>query len=140
MDTIYIDNAADAHLAAAASLLENSQLAGRVYFISQDEPVNAWEMIDEILKAAGLDPVKGTVPYPVAWFAGAICEGIWNSLRLAGEPPMTRFVANALARSHWFDISAAKRDLGFAPRVSTADGLQHLASWLMSSKQKKESP
>ena len=135
VDTIYIDNAADAHLAAAASLLEKPKLSGQVYFISQGEPVKAWDMIDEILKAAGLEPVKGTVPYPLAWFAGAICEGIWSSLRLAGEPPMTRFVANALARSHWFDISAAKRDIGFTPSVSTADGLERLAAWLMSSKQ-----
>ena len=140
VDTIYIDNAADAHLAAAASLVEKPQLSGRIYFISQDEPVNAWDMIDEILKAAGLEPVKGTVPYPLAWFAGAICEAIWNSLRLAGEPPMTRFVANALARSHWFDISAAKRDLGFTPSVSTADGLERLTRWLKSSNPKKESP
>ena len=140
VDTIYIDNAADAHLAAAAVLLDKPQLSGRIYFISQDEPVNAWGMIDEILKAAGLEPVKGTVPYPLAWFAGAICEGIWQTLRLAGEPPMTKFVANALARSHWFDISAAKRDLDFAPSVSTADGLERLAGWLTSSQQKKESP
>ena len=138
VDTIYIDNAADAHLAAAESLIQHPQLSGRIYFISQGEPVYAWDMIDHILKAAGLEPVRGSVPYPVAWFAGALCEGIWNSLRLSGEPPMTRFVANALARSHWFDISAARRDLGFEPRVSTAQGLERLTRWLASTQQKEE--
>jgi nucleoside-diphosphate-sugar epimerase len=43
---------------------------------------------------------------------------------------MTRFVARELATAHWFDISAARRDLGYAPRVSTAEGLERLAAWL----------
>jgi nucleoside-diphosphate-sugar epimerase len=140
VDTIYIDNAADAHLAAAAKLLRHPKLSGRIYFISQDEPVYAWDMIDDILQAAGLGPVKGRVPYPLAWLTGALCEGIWRGLRLSGEPPMTRFVATALARSHWFDISAAKRDLAFAPKVSTAEGLDRLARWLASSHQKENTP
>jgi nucleoside-diphosphate-sugar epimerase len=140
VDTIYIDNAADAHLAAAGKLLRHPKLSGRIYFISQDEPVYAWDMIDDILQAAGLGPVEGSVPFPLAWLAGAFCEGIWNGLRLSGEPPMTRFVATALARSHWFDISAAKRDLGFAPEVSTAEGLGRLGRWLASTLQKENMP
>lgn len=137
VDTVYVDNAADAHIAAAARLMQQPQLSGRVYFISQDAPMPAWEMIDAILKAAGLGPVKGNVPYRVAWSMGALCEIIWAGLRLGGEPPMTRFVANALARSHWFDISAAKTDLGYRPRVSTAEGLTRLADWLKSAEEKK---
>lgn len=140
VDTIYIDNAVDAHLAAAEKLLQNPGLSGRIYFVSQDEPVSAWDMIDDILTAAGLEPVKGRVPYPLAWFAGTVCEGIWHWLRLSGEPPVTRFVVNALARSHWFDISAARRDLGFSPRVSTSEGLARLTQWLKTKKQKKELP
>ena len=43
---------------------------------------------------------------------------------------MTRFVAKELATDHWFDISAARRDLGYAPRVSPADGLAELVASL----------
>jgi 2-alkyl-3-oxoalkanoate reductase len=43
---------------------------------------------------------------------------------------MTRFLADELAGAHWFNISAAKRDLGYFPRVSTQEGLVHLESWL----------
>ena len=43
---------------------------------------------------------------------------------------MTNFVAKELATSHWFDITAAKRDLGYAPIVSTEEGLKRLEEWL----------
>jgi nucleoside-diphosphate-sugar epimerase len=130
IDTTYIDNAAQAHLLAADRLGENPGLSGRVYFISQGEPVPAWEMIDAILKAAGRGPVKGRISHRSAWLAGWACELIYRGLRLAGEPPLTRFVADALARTHWFDIGAARRDLGYAPAVSTAEGLRRLEIWL----------
>ena len=130
VDTTYIDNAAAAHVLAADRLRQDPDLSGRVYFISQGEPVSAWDMIDAILKAAGLGPVEGTVPRGLAWAMGLFFEKIYSGLRLPGEPPMTRFIANALARTHWFDISAARRDLGYTPTVSTAEGLERLAAWL----------
>jgi len=130
VDTIYIDNAAEAHILALDRLAERPELSGRVYFISQDEPVPLWEMIDRILAAGGKPPVKRSISPGAASRVGAWCERLYRALRLAGEPPMTRFVAAELATSHWFDISAARRDLGYAPKVSIDEGLERLAEWL----------
>ena len=132
VDTIYIDNAADAHVLAADKLKENPQLTGKIYFITQDEPVSAWGMINAILKAAGHEPVKGKIPFRAAWLIGTILEFIYKSFKLSGEPQMTRFLAEAVATSHWFDISAAKKDLGYRPKVTTEEGLQRLEKWLSS--------
>jgi len=129
VDTTYIDNAAEAHVLAADRLRADPQLSGRVYFISQGEPVAVWDMIDAILKAAGRPPVRGRVSHRAARLLGWACEVVYAGLKLPGEPPMTRFVADALARHHWFDIGAARRDLGYTPRVSTAEGLERLAAW-----------
>jgi nucleoside-diphosphate-sugar epimerase len=130
VDTTYIDNAAEAHLLAADALKANPALSGRVYFISQGEPVPAWDMIDAILNAAGLPPVKGQVSHGLARAMGYILEKIFAWLHLPGEPPMTRFVADALAKAHWFNIEAARRELNYAPSVSTAEGLRRLEAWL----------
>jgi nucleoside-diphosphate-sugar epimerase len=58
---------------------------------------------------------------------GVLLERLYRLLRLSSEPPMTRFVASQLSTSHWYDISAARRDLGYEPRVSVDEGLQRLA-------------
>jgi nucleoside-diphosphate-sugar epimerase len=130
VDTIYIDNAAEAHVLAAARLAQNPDLSGRIYFLSQGEPTLAWDMINAILRAAGRPPVNGAVPYPLARLLGTMCELAFNILRLPGEPPMTRFVVDALAKSHWFNIEAARQDLEYTPRVSTPEGMKRLEYWI----------
>jgi nucleoside-diphosphate-sugar epimerase len=130
VDVTYIDNAATAHLLAADRLEPGSPIAGRAYFISQGEPVPLWPFINSILELAGVPPVTRRVPAGVAYAAGAVLESAYGLFRVRSEPPMTRFLAQQLSTSHWFDISAARRDLGYKPTVSTEEGLRRLATWL----------
>ena len=133
IDMIYVENAAEAHLRAADELNRKRQGAspcGKAYFLSQGEPVNCWQWIDDVLALVSLPPVKKRLSLSAAWRMGALCEWAWRLTGLRSEPPMTRFLAAQLATSHWFDISAARRDLGYEPRVSTAEGMQRLGAWL----------
>ncbi|RIK79585.1 MAG: 3-beta hydroxysteroid dehydrogenase [Planctomycetota bacterium] len=135
VDVVYVENAAAAHLQAADALaVPDSPVAGRAYFLSQGEPVNCWEWIDQILALADLPPVRKRISLRAARAIGAACEIVYAALGLKQEPPMTRFLAEQLARSHWFDVSAARRDFGYEPRISTAEGMQRLAAWLRSTK------
>jgi nucleoside-diphosphate-sugar epimerase len=134
VDIAYVENAADAHLLAADALLhqvaEATSPAGKVYFISQGEPVNCWQWIDEILALVDLPPVAKSMSRGTASRIGAVCEAVYRMLDLKNEPPMTRFLAAQLATSHWFDISAAWCDLRYEPRVSTVEGMRRLGEWL----------
>jgi nucleoside-diphosphate-sugar epimerase len=133
IDMIYVENAAEGHLQAADALVEarpGTATAGKAYFLSQGEPVNCWQWINEILALVDLPPVKKSISLKTASAVGVACEATWRALRLRGEPPMTRFLASQLATSHWFDISAARRDFGYAPHVSTAEGMRRLGQWL----------
>ena len=126
VDTVYVDNAAKAHLLAADRLSPGCAIGGKAYFISNGEPVPLWEMVNRILAAADLPPVNGEITPTAAKVIGTVCEWIWGVFKLAGEPPMTRFVASELSTAHWFDISAARRDLGYEPEVSVEEGLKRL--------------
>ncbi len=132
IDATYIDNAAAAHVLAGDRLASSPPIGGNVYFIAQGEPLPLWDLVNRILGAGGLPPVTRSVPAPVAYAAGWFGELVHRILGLDGEPPMTRFVARELATAHWFDLSAARRDLGYQPAVSTEKGLVFLKRWLMS--------
>lgn len=134
VDTTYVDNAAYAHLLAAEKLGDRPALSGRVYFISQDDPMILWDMVNAILAAADLPPVERSVSLKTARRAGRALEWLYALLGLPGEPPMTRFVAEELATAHWFDLTAAREDLGYRPQVSTEEGLRRLRRWLQEEK------
>ena len=132
IDSVYIDSAAQAHILAADALKKNTELSGRVYFISQGEPVPLWDLVNGILEAGGKKKVMRTIPVSVAQFVGSGCEFFYKLFRIKSEPPMTRFLAEELSTAHWFDLSAAKNDFGYDPDISIEEGLKRLKAWLKS--------
>ncbi len=138
VDMVHVDNAVDAHLDAERALLARRRTintaggarpAGCAYFITNGEPVALWEWINALLTALGEPVITKRLSLPAARRIGAICENVWGVLPLPGEPPMTRFVAEELAKDHWFSIEAARRDLGYQPRVTMAAGTAELVAW-----------
>ncbi len=144
VDITHIANVVDAHLLAEGALLNVAGLGepgakqpgsatpattgagGRAYFITNGEPVILWDWINQVLRGVGLPPVTKKVPLPVAYAAGGLLEAWWRVSGRAGEPPMTRFVAKEMATDHWFNIAAARRDLGYHPLVTVEQGTAEL--------------
>jgi len=114
VDMTHVRNAAAAHL-LALDALENGQAGGKAYFLSDGAPIDLWPWINDLLTRLDIPPVTKRISASAAYRVGAIAEGIWKLFGLSGEPPMTRFVATELAKSHWFSIEAARRDLGYEP-------------------------
>ncbi|HVU25559.1 MAG TPA: NAD-dependent epimerase/dehydratase family protein [Opitutus sp.] len=153
VDLTPVENVVDAHVLAESALVNCHTLydksrepprgdchimydkhpaAGRAYFISNGEPVVLWDWINALLVAFGEPPVTRRLSLGAASVAGTLCEAAWRLLPLRGEPPMTRFVAAELAKDHWFDITAARRDLGYAPGLSVAEATTALVRSLRS--------
>ena len=135
VDMVHVANAVDAHLLAEQALIKchlmgDTSAAGRAYFITNGEPVVLWDWINDLLRALGEPPVTRKISLGGAAALGAACEFAWRLLPVQTEPPMTRFIAAELAQDHWFDISAARRDLGYVPRVTMAAGTAGLIDHL----------
>ncbi|HEX3896207.1 MAG TPA: NAD-dependent epimerase/dehydratase family protein [Rudaea sp.] len=129
-DTTYIDNAALAHVLALQKLDIGAPIAGRKYFISQGEPITHEALINGWLRADGFPPETRRMPLGMAEFLGSAFETIYQTLRIQREPPLTRFVVEQLSTSHWFNIDAARNDLGYAPTVTIAEGMARLSQFL----------
>src|SRR5262249_1006281 len=127
IDAVYVENAAAAHLLAADALSPASRVCGKAYFITNGEPVNCWQWINEILRVAGLASLSRSISLPAAYAAGAALEGVWTLLGGTDEARMTGFLGAQLGTSHYFNIEAAKCDLGYVPSVSMAEGMRRLA-------------
>jgi nucleoside-diphosphate-sugar epimerase len=130
IDTTFVDNAADAHVLALAKLEIGSPIAGKVYFISQGEPVTHEWLINAWLRADGFPAEARRMPLGLAKFLGAACESVYSTLGIRSEPPLTRFIVEQLSTSHWFNINAARNDLGYAPKVGMQEGMVRLAQYL----------
>ena len=130
VDISYVDNVAHAHLLAADNLAGAGTAAGRAYFVSQGEPVNLWSWVNELFARLDIRPVHAKISYRAAYGIGALLEGFYGLAGRRQEPRMTRFLAQQLAKSHYFSIARAQHDLGYQPLVSTAQGMERVIASL----------
>lgn len=126
IDTTYIDNAADAIVAALDTAPD---LSGRALVISNGEPRPVRELFDRIASAAGVAPPRLRVPSPIARAGGSVAEWLWNRTGRSDDPPMTRFLAEQLSTAHWFDQRETRHRLGWSPAVPLDEGFRRLSAW-----------
>ena len=125
IDTTYVDNAADALIAAVDRAAD---LRGRALVVSNGEPRTVHELLLRITSAAGIDWSPRAVPTVLATTAGSVAERVWAATNRDDDPPMTRFLAEQLSTAHWFDQREARNSLGWAPRITLAEGFDRLAA------------
>lgn len=118
VDLTYVENVVHAIMLA----LDSQSAIGNIYTITNDAHVPLWDVIRLVLERLKLSTDLRRIPLPVALAAAALME---TRASLTGkEPLLTRYSAAILARTQTYDISAAKRDLGYTPRIPIADGIQ----------------
>jgi len=131
-DFTYASNLVDALLLADEKLVPGSAVAGSAYFITNGEPMGFWEFVERVLARLHLPPIRGRVPYPIAYAVAAAYEAA-DTLRggtLNSENGLSRFAIRYMCTHHYFSIARARRDLGYAPAVSIADGIERTARHL----------
>jgi nucleoside-diphosphate-sugar epimerase len=125
VDIIYVENAAMAHVQAFEHLAPSSRVCGEAYFVGQERPVKLWDFINQVLGYVKIEPVMKAIDVTTAYRLGWFFEKVFKAAGIQKpEPPMTRFVALNLGKSHYFSHAKAKRDFGYSPRVSIEEGLK----------------
>lgn len=125
-DYTYVQNLVDALLAADEKLALDSVIAGQAYFITNGEPMPFWDFVKKVLSRLGLPPLRGKIPHQIVYAIAAVKEGI-DTLRggtISPEDGLTRFAIRYMCTHHYFSIDKARRDFGYEPKVSVAEGIE----------------
>lgn len=126
IDTTYVDNAAEALVAA---LDRAPSLGGSAFVVSNGQPRTVRELMNKMVAAAGLEPPRFKVPARMARTGGLVAEKVWERSGREDDPPMTSFAAEQLSTAHWFDQRETRRVLDWEPAVSLDEGFERLREW-----------
>jgi len=99
---------------------------GKVYFVTDGEPVVFRDFVTELLATQGVAIPEKSVPAPVARLTAAGGELVWGLLRRRNPPPVTRLAYWLSALETTIDISRARKELGYVPVTSIPEGMAEL--------------
>ncbi len=116
------------NLVHAIDLALTKGQGGEAYFILDDGVRSMHEMISGLAATRGITLPEKSIPGWLADTIGATCEGLWSTLPMKGEPPITRFSAMILSRDSILNDAKARRDMGYQPVISVEDGMRALAA------------
>ncbi|PWJ05928.1 3-beta hydroxysteroid dehydrogenase [Streptomyces sp. NWU49] len=126
VDTTHVRTAAHAHLLALDHLRQSPAAGGRAYFVGQGDPRPLREIVRHFLRAAGIDARWCAVPPRLATAGAAISDALLRAVRSPRTHALSRFLVAELLHPHHFDLTAARRDLGFEPPIGFEAGIAEL--------------
>ena len=125
---VYVHNLVDGVLAA----LHTAGIAGRAYWIADEHPYAVTEIVGavrEALEANGLACRDRTLRLPVV--VARTAERVDRLLQARGRYQQQVHVLGEMGHSIAVDIAAARRDLGYEPRVALAEGMRTSVAWCL---------
>ena len=122
------------HLTHIDDLVEGFRLCGehpaaadRTYILAGGEVTTLNELVGIVAEVAGVPAPRLHLPVWPVWLAGAACEAVCAPLRI--EPPLYRRRVDFFTKSRAFDITRARTEIGYAPRVTLRDGIRRTLDW-----------
>lgn len=123
MDTTYIANLVHGHLLAAENLHPGGTACAQAFFITDEQPINVFELARPIVEACGQHWPRVWVPGRAVYAVMASWE--WLHFRTGVlAPPLEPLVVNRLCVDNFYSTEKARRDLGYRPRVSIAEAIE----------------
>lgn len=105
------------------------EVCGDIYNLADPQPVNLWQVINQLMPLLGLPQVTRKVSYGVAYSLAAVVETVHRLRRKSSEPDLLRYKVAVMGNSFTLNIERAKRKLGYDPLLSIDDTLHDFAQW-----------
>ncbi len=126
VDYTYVGNVVHGHMLAAQAATPGSSASGKLYFITNDEPIAFWTFMGKVLIGLGYAPQSLRLPYPLMLGAAYIVSFIVSAFAAVGvkwNPTFNPSVVQLACTHHWYKCEAAKKDLGYSPVWDLESGL-----------------
>jgi dihydroflavonol-4-reductase len=106
---------------------ESPAAVGRTYIVGSDEFMSLNALVELIAEEAGVKPLGVHLPVWPFYYAGALCEMVCEPLKI--EPPLYRRRVAFFTKSRAFDITRARTELGYAPKIMLREGVRSTLAW-----------
>ncbi len=126
IDLTYVDNVIDALLLCVKS--PHSTL-GQKYNITNGEPMPLIDLLNKVFSLLDVPFNYKQVPFSTGYMLAGMMEWVGKTVAGGKEPPLTRYTIGLLGKSQTLDISKARKELGYEPRVSIDDGIKEFVKW-----------
>lgn len=129
---IYIDDLIDGFMKVIKSRGRNE-----TYIMASQEPIKLNDLVLLIQKNLRIKKRIKRIPWAVAYIAAMIFETFYNlsykllPILFKDEPLLSKMKVQTLTENWFYDISKAKKNLGFSPRVSYNVGIRKVVNWYL---------
>jgi nucleoside-diphosphate-sugar epimerase len=100
---------------------------GNVYILAGEEATTLNGLVRLIAQVLNVPPPRLHLPAAPIYLAAIMCELVCMPLGI--NPPLYRRRVNFFRKTRCFDVSKAKRDLGFAPKTDLKTGIGLTVDW-----------
>ncbi len=119
----YVEDLVDGIILAG----KKENISGEIYTLGGEGFLPLDELISLIGKVLGKKVSALKIPLLPIYIASWICEIVCRPLKI--EPPLFRRRLDFFTKDRAFDISKAKKELGYSPKMPLEKGLRITAKW-----------